>query len=602
MRKFSSKIFLMILFLVIVPFSAVNLFGRIRLERFFMEELSSHVIQTVSKNQSYISDAFQDIVYFSNTFVYDEELRNRISSEEYTEYDNSKYFDYILNRTSIENFQGVWDQARVLLLDQFGRVYSNWSRNYRDYQFILEEDWVKRAYNAKGHVSWSFFQPSYVEEEKEERYISLARAILMDGTAGEPIGVLIISIDQEEFSSLMMEYAYEDDEAYICIDEGEILLASKNHSISEKNLKQIYSDTKEEKNGSLKRTVGDKEYLISFSTFPHPWLFDGQEMKLFHFTDYYPVREQISQATAIINVITVLSVIVVAFISFFASKKLVAPVGLLTRTMESYTPEQEIKGLDLKRRDEIGRLNMEFVRMGERIKRLFHQVEEESREKERYHYESLRAQLNPHFLFNTLTSIRWMAMIRGADNIVDSIDAMAGILKYSMSRDGELVNLEAELENVSHYISIHNLRYMDYAKLVIDVEEQYRTYKTLKFILQPVAENSVIHGFDKTKASITIRISAEQKGNTLFLYVEDDGLGISDEYVKRFQEERIQKGKSGRLTGIGLTNVDAYIKIRYGEEFGLWPERREQGGTRVTFRLPVIREDVRTDEDGNGCG
>lgn len=586
--KFSSKVFLMILILVIVPFALVNNFCRIRMEDFFQQELSDNVFQNVSKNQSFINDSLSEIAYYSNVFVYDEELRNRISSNEHSVFENTVYFDYIINRNAIENSDSLRNKAKVMLLDQYGNIYSNWSLNYKDYRFILEEEWVKKSIEAEGHIVWSLFSPSYVMGEENQRYISLARSVLRNGTDGEPIATLIISISQDVFSNLMMQYAFEDDEAYICIREGEVLLADKERSISDADLKQIYKETESHKNGKIKKQIEGKEYLICYSTFPHPWLFDGQEMKLFHFTDYHPIQEKMDEVMSGINMVTFISLGVVVMITFLASRKIVAPIVTLTEQMENYTPQGEIENLNLQRSDEIGRLNLEFARMGERIQHLFNRLKEENEIKEKYHYESLRAQLNPHFLFNTLSTIRWMAVIRSADNIVDSIDAIGGILKYSMGREEGLVTVREELDNIRDYIYIHNLRYAEYIKLEVDVEEAYLDYKTLKFILQPIVENAIIHGFDKSKPSLHINVSALRREGTFYLYVRDDGTGIGDSIIEEFQTKKEERSKKGKLTGIGLNNVDAYIKIRLGQAYGIRLKRRDEGGTEVRFRLPVL--------------
>lgn len=586
--RFAVKIFLMILVLVVFPFVLVNLHCQYRLEHFIQQKMSSNVIQNVERNQSYINDSLQDLAYYSNVFAYDEGLRERIASRDTSEYDNTRYFDRMIDQDDVVNNSEIRNQAKVILFDRWGRVYSNWSLNYRDYQFILDEDWVKESITSDGHLAWGLFTPSYIEEEKGKRYISLARSVLKDRTSGERIGTLVISINQDVLSRLMMQYAYEGDQAYICINQGEILLASKEHRISEEELAQIGEEIADQDNGWMKRKIDGTEYLVSYSVFPHPWLFNGQEMRLIHFTDYQPIRSEVNQVRMSINLVVYLAIALVVALSWISSRKLVEPIEILTDKMEHYSLEGEITGLDLNRKDEIGRLNQGFVQMSGRIHQLFRQLEEESEVKERYHYESLRAQLNPHFLFNTLNTIRWMAIIRNADNIVESIDSVASILKYSMSQEKGMVTIRQEIDNIRNYISIHNLRYAAYVQLKLDVKEEYLEYQTLKFILQPIVENSILHGFDKTKSGITVQISAERKDDRLYLIVEDDGVGISENFIEHFEEEKEKRIKGSRLTGIGLTNVDAYIRIRFGEEYGLRLDKDKIGGARVIFTLPVI--------------
>ena len=184
-------------------------------------------------------------------------------------------------------------------------------------------------------------------------------------------------------------------------------------------------------------------------------------------------------------------------------------------------------------------------------------------------------------------------MIRGADNIVDSIDALGSVLKYSLSYNNEEVTLKDELENIRNFVYIHNLRYQERCVLEIDVMEEIEDLKMMKFILQPVVENSIIHGMDKTKKELTIRVYGYTEEEVLLLFVEDDGIGITEEAVERFSSSKTE----GRMTGIGLKNVDACIRMTYGEQYGLTVEGMKAGGTCVTYRLPVRKGGSEIEED-----
>lgn len=591
LSKFSIKLFLTILILVILPLFAVTLFGQRKLEQTLQERISDSIIQNISMNQSYINNSLMDMAYYSNMFVNDDELKERISMDSYSTYENMQYFDYILRKSAAENPSDIRNNAKVILFDKYGRVYSNWSLNYRNYEFILQEDWVRQSKEGKGFIEWSIFQPSYIEEEKDKTYISLARSILENEGSGSEIGTLIISISQEDVSKLMLKYAYEEDQACICIDEGEILLTTEGDVIDQENMSRIYEKTIERDTGKLKEIINEREYLISYSTFPYPWRFGEHEMKLFHFTDYSPIKKQMETSMSGIEYVTYCSLFLIVIFSFILSRKIVDPLTKLTKRMKHYDMHEDITDLDLERKDEIGSLNRGFVQMNTQIQGLFEELKEESEIKEKYHYESLRAQLNPHFLFNTLNSIRWLAMIRKADNIVESIDAVSSILKYSIGRDEGMVYLADELQNITDYIYIHSLRYAEMIHLNIDVEEKYLKYKTLKFILQPIVENAVLHGLSEGMTSLSIDVTAWQEEECLYLSVSDDGVGVTTEFVQCFEEEKKKKVKTGRLTGIGLSNVDEYLRLRFGEKYGISLKRKETGGTEVRFCIPVIVSD-----------
>lgn len=588
LSSFFVKMFLLIVICVVLPLSAASIYVERSMESVLQSKISERILQNLSRSEREILDMLQNMAILSNTFALDEELLDRIQDRNYTEYENVRYFDRIVDKMIVTSTDDLADSAKITLFDQFGHVYSNWSLNYKDYAFLLEQEWVKEAQRAQGHMSWSMFRPVYASEESEagKNYVSLARAVLNQGTGGSPIGMLIISIEQSSFSNLLKQYTGLEDEAFVCTGNGEILFSTNPQNwINKEHLTEVYRQTENERVGNRKQKVGEEEYLISYYTIPEPWLFDKEPMKVFIFTNYKEVRNDVKALTDRMNAVIIMSIVLVVVLAYIAVKMLVRPIGLLTEKMEEYTLDQEITGIDIARKDEIGHLNRAFVRMSDNIKNLFTKLDKESREKEQYRYESLRAQLNPHFLFNTLTSIRWMAMIRGADNIVDSIDALGSVLKYSLSYNNEEATLKDELENIRNFIYIHNLRYQERCVLEIDIMEEMEDLRMMKFILQPIVENSIIHGMDKTRKELTIRVYGYTEDDILLLFVEDDGSGITKEAVEKFSSSKI----GGRMTGIGMKNVDACIRMTYGEQYGLTVEGMKAGGTCVTYRLPVRR-------------
>jgi two-component system sensor histidine kinase YesM len=601
--KFSSKMFLMILVCIIVPLFTASLYIRLNMEGFIQKQLSNQIIQNISKNERNISDALQEIAGLSNYFILNKQLRQGIASEATTTYENATYFNNVINNlgTYTVSEKTSIDDVKIILFDLYGRVYSNWGLNFNNYQFLLEQDWIQESIEQKGHIVWNMFSPAYIVEdmEKGEKYISLARSILKDGTTGKRVGTIVISIGQYQFRDLLLEYSNVGDIVYICIDNGEVLLTNDiNNSIPQGEVAKIFRNFETNQGDYLQQNVANKEYLVNYYTIPKPWIFDNQQMRIIHFTDYQAVSSQSNFLSNQMNIFMGISLILVIFILFIATKMLVKPIEKLTDEMEVYAINNKVEGLDTERNDEIGHLNKAFCNMSDNINGLFLRLKEEQEIKEKYHFESLRAQLNPHFLFNTLTSIRWMAMIRGADNIVESIDALANMLRYSMSRDSKPVTLKEEIDNIKNYVYIQNYRYGNHCELIIEIPENMYHFGMIKFVLQPIVENAVIHGYDDKKEKVVIQITGAIENDKLMIQVKDNGVGVSSDVIDSFQMEKQSRYKKSKLTGIGLTNVDECIRITYGEEYGLTIEGSPNIGTIVTFKLPIIVED-KLDEKNN---
>ncbi len=593
MKKFSIRIFVMICLCVVLPFTALCHYIKNSMEHFLQEQISDKVLENISRDERNIYEELQKMAFFSNGLVCDEELQKRLWDERSSYYENSIYFRELLGKMFLNGQDKIVESAKVILFDTYGRCYSNWGLNFQDYLFLLEEEWVREA-NESGHIIWRMFDPAYImEDAKEEQYISLVRAVLDEKTAGRRVGTLIMSINRGEFSDIMTRYAYEGDKVYVCINEAQVLMDNDvMQEIGDEEIRMLFDEVGAQRSGMLRRNVKDKEYLINYYTLRKPWEFDGQAIRIFHFTDYREIREQVEGITGRISAVIFLVLLFILLIAYMAAHFLVKPITLLTSEMNTYSIDKEIKAVDVHRRDEIGELNRAFCRMSDKLKEAFWKAQEDYKVREQYRYESLRAQLNPHFLFNTLTSIRWMAVIRGADNIVDSIDALAGLLKYSLGSMEELVTIREELEHISNYVSIQNYRYGEQLVLDIDIEEAVQDWKTMRFILQPIVENAVIHGYgSRDKKRHTIYIYGDREGDCLNLYVEDEGVGISQDQIEAFENGR--KTASGRLTGIGLHHVDECIRMAFGEEYGLKLSKNAERGTIVQFILPVLenRED-----------
>lgn len=591
MKKFSIKIFAMICVCVVLPFTLLCHYIKNSMEHFLQEQISDKVIQDISRDERNIYEELQRMAYFSNALVCDEELQSMMRDGKSSYYRNSLYFQELLGRMALNGQDKIVESAKVILFDTNGRCYSNWGLNFQNYQFLLEEEWVREA-NESGHITWRMFNPAYIiEDARDEQYISLVRAVLDDKTAGRRTGTLIMSINREKFSEIMTRYAYEGDVVFVCIDEGQILMDNDiAQGIGDEEIKGLYGQTAGQRSGMLQKNVGKREYLVNYYTLRKPWEFDGQPIKIFHFTDYGEIREQVAGITGRISAVILIVFLLILLIAFMAVRLLVKPITVLTTEMNTYSIDKEIQGIDVNRKDEIGELNRAFCRMSDTLKEAFRQTQEEYKAREQYRYESLRAQLNPHFLFNTLTSIRWMAVIRGAENIVESIDSLAGLLKYSLGSMEELVTIREELAHICNYVSIHNYRYEDYVVMDIDVDQELQNLKTMRFILQPIVENSIIHGYgNKDKKQHTIYIYGDREEEYLMLYVEDEGVGISPEQIEQFEKGKKSSGlKEGRLTGIGLHHVDECIRLTFGAEYGLKISRNTEKGTIVQFVLPVL--------------
>ena len=594
LSMFSFKVFVILVLCLVIPMYGMFQFVRSQYERHIQEELSNKIIQGISKSEQEIYKAFQSMANISSILALDSRVVSLLENDSADLYDRMVPFDAAVGNIEVNNLFTISD-VRITLLDLRGNVFSNWELNYHDYSFLKEEEWLKESVRQKGHIIWNMFSPGIQirpgePKKDEDKDICLARAVLSDGVIGDHIGTLMVSISQNDLGELLNQFSYDpDDSSYICIPDGEILLKRETvNVIPQEHIAGQMQSVEGKDRGSLRDRVNGKEYLVSYYTISQPWTFNGQRLKVLHYTDYRSVAGQMQLLSGQMNLAMLLFVIILVMLVGFISSRIVRPVRVLSDKMSAYTIEGELTNLELRRHDEIGHLNRAFLRMSNRIRELFDKLNHEHEVREKYQFEALRAQVNPHFLFNTLAMIRWMAIARKADNIVESIDALADMLKYSMSRGGELVSLKEELDNIRRYVFIQNCRFGDRYQVKIQVDEDLLAFQVIKFILQPVVENALIHGFEKENGIIWIY--GEQERDTLKIYVEDNGKGIAQDILDDFNEGGETHRDEKKLTGIGLTNINERIQVAYGQKYGIKINSTLGEGTTVIYTLPILKE------------
>lgn len=573
---------------------------------YIQEELSNKTIQNISKSQQDIYYTFQSMAGISNVLILNKDLKKALMDDNESYYEKMKAFDSSVADMTVNNLFSLNDY-KITVFDTKNEIYSNWSTNYNNYQFLINQDWVQESIKRNGHITWSMFSPAFIigESDRDEKYISLARSMLADDVTGKRFATIIISISQKKLSEILLKYSYSEKNCiYVCSEDGEAILKNDpSETISQDKIKSLYGSLNKSSSGGKVEKIGNARYLVSYYTIPEPWTFNGQQLKILHFTPYENVINQLNDISYKMDLATFIFLFIVILFGAGIAMRIVKPIKRLSRQMKTYSPNAELDVLDTKRSDEIGYLNKAFYRMSGNIRELFESLQHEHQVREKYRFESLRAQINPHFLFNTLNSIRWMAIIRKADNIVESIDALANMLKYSMSKGDELVRLRDELENIKSYIFIQNCRYGDRYQVEIDIDEALYELKIIKFILQPIVENAIIHAFKENDGKGVVKIYGDIEDDVFRLYVEDNGNGVQQKEINRFNRAKQSKGNDKKkLTGIGLTNVNERISIEYGDRFGIEILSGRNKGAIIAYTLPVLRDGgVIPVEENNDC-
>lgn len=280
-------------------------------------------------------------------------------------------------------------------------------------------------------------------------------------------------------------------------------------------------------------------------------------------------------------------VLVTVFLSSFLLTHMIShPIQNLVKAMKDFEADaEEFSYQPVHGSKEMIALSDSFGHMVGRIQDLMEKVRREEITLRKTELKALQAQINPHFLYNTLDAIGWMCEEERSQDAVEMVNALARLFRISISKGHELIPIGKEVEHARSYLMIQNFRYKNQFTYSFDIEEECLPYLCNKITLQPIIENAIYHGINRMVDEGEIRIRIYGEGDDIVFSVSDNGVGMSKE-----QCGSILKSEPGDQTGIGIKNVNDRIKIYFGEEYGITIESEPDEGTCVSIRMPKVEE------------
>ena len=348
----------------------------------------------------------------------------------------------------------------------------------------------------------------------------------------------------------------------------------------------LYAGLKKEEAGRL-ACLGDGTYvedtvIYSVQRVPgSPWRVVGVSYIDETVNESFWQMARIAVATAVLILFAAL------IVGWVLSRSLSRPLQQLETAMEQFEQDadhfafQSVRGTR-----EVQNLSDSFGHMVGRIQRLMNTVREEEIVLRKTELKALQAQINPHFLYNTLDSIAWMCERGKNADAVQMVHALARLFRISISRGHELIPIEKELQHAEAYLQIQKYRYKNQFTYHFTVDEDCVHCLCNKITLQPIIENAIVHGLDLMVDDGHIEITVRPDGDDILLIVSDDGIGMEPEQVAAL----LQNEPSDR-TGIGIKNVNDRLRIYFGPGYGLSIESAPYAGTTVTIRTPRVPED-----------
>jgi two-component system sensor histidine kinase YesM len=280
--------------------------------------------------------------------------------------------------------------------------------------------------------------------------------------------------------------------------------------------------------------------------------------------------------------------VLVLLISAFMSAKISQPIKRLERSMRKVEQGDFEIHIPVQGDDEVGRLSRRFNLMVANIRELRDQIIHEQEAKRESELEVLQAQINPHFLYNTLNSVVRMAGSGKSEDVITMITSLSKFFRISLSRGKRIITVREELEHIRNYLIIQKIRYKNKFEYEITADEEVLSCKTLKLILQPLVENAIYHGIEMMADEGWIHITAGIVDDKVLLEVKDNGLGIPQDKLGSILSGEV---KSDEGSSVGVKNVHERIRLTFGEAYGLQIESQLEEGTSVKVWIPILREE-----------
>lgn len=579
--KLKHKLLISYIFVVMIPVLIVGA----AVTGYFRNQAMDRAIEQTTNNVEKIKTRTATMLRvptdISDIFLLDKRLESIVSTrypsvldltKAYLDYDGFR--EYVRQYREISGIRFYYDNPTLINNLELIPVDSEIAGAY----------WYRQAMSGKS-IGWFYIDDN---QDIPIHKLSLVRQISFEGTRKS--GVLMIVMNQEELNRMLMQEPFET----LITDDRGYVVAAKNQSLVGKTLEALdYGiDLRTQQKGTFKVTVkGQPSYLVIDTLNP------DSSMNGLKFISVFTTEPIVKDANtvsliglAIILLVLLIALIFVYIVSFLTTNRMLRLSRHLNRlALGDLSVVSRIDG-----NDEIGQLSRQFNYMVESINRLMNQVVEKTAQnnalelaQREIKLKMMASQINPHFLFNALESIRMNAHLKGDKEIANVVRLLGKMMRKNLEVGRESTPLKEEMEMVRSYLEIQKFRFEDRLKFTLSIDPEAVSIRVPPLIIQPLVENAVVHGVEDNEEGVHVEVKIEAYDGFVHVSVRDNGRGMPPERldeVTRF----ITGAEEPRQGRIGLRNVHQRLVLSYGEEHGLHIVSERGAGTEISFTIPDV--------------
>ncbi|WP_068777082.1 sensor histidine kinase [Paenibacillus sp. FJAT-26967] len=577
--KIPNRLLLSFLLLSLIPLTVTGYFSYKQSSDAIESKIGTYSSEIMKLLQQTIRVEVQKVDLLSNQVVYQNFVQKALHN--YSDLDEWSKWSLAMDINAL-----LSDKSTLIEHIKTMKIYTKSGDLLYDlgYELLRDEDtsrWMQEIDQDIGKDIWT-----YARTVKGTNCILFGRMIYSQSVPDTPLGYVMIALDEAFFYKIYRDTDMGTGSAVSMLDADGTVLSSMNPDLvvgrkpEDPELAVQLSALKNTETSSFPVGPEENRKLAAFTYDP---VTDWYVVSLIPFSYLNMESDQFLKVISIVGLILFICCLILALL---ISRSISQPLNRLVGKMRLVMKGDFDVVIHDNYQDELGYLSRMFNLMLKQIRRLIQQVKDEQEQKRETEIQMLQAQINPHFLFNTLNSLKWTAMLSQADSVSRGLGALAELLRNTIVDKKELVTLWTEIRNIENYVIIQRVRYGTSFTVAYDIPEELYECRMLKFLLQPIVENSIIHGLEGQEAVGHILIECRKSADELRIRIRDDGQGMDPGTVR----ELLGQGPDRRFAGIGVTNVAERIRLNFGESYGLKVHSEVGQGTEVTLTLPYITE------------
>lgn len=578
--KIRNKLILSFVVVVFVPISIVGIFLTGELRRFAFDNALEQAYQNVERVKKRTLEVVNVADDLSYRLSYDERLKTLTNHQYESVYDVVRaYRDYPDLRQAIQMYKEI---SNIRFYSENETMLNNWEFIFPE-KDIKQTEWFQVAIDNIGLFRWD-----YIEDERDhKKYLSLVKGV--DLGSKENRGVLVINVNGGLLNTILTQETFDT----ILVDSKNNIVASNRPELNGRTLADIHDSAGVvyERSGTYESVIDNEATKVLIEPLKPEVSSEGLRIiSIFSIDSIMKDANRINKlAMTVIIISLILAVLLIYSFSALISNRLLRLSKHITKVgTGNLGVTMEIDG-----KDEIGQLSRQFNSMVRNVNVLMNEVQESNLQKRMMEqrqneikFKMMASQINPHFLFNALESIRMEAHLKGETEIANVVRMLGKLMRSNLEIGSGKITIQKEIEMIQCYLDIQQFRYEDRLIFELDVDETAKPVPIPPLIIQPLVENAVIHGMDHKQESTTIRVKVTTDKDQIIISVSDNGAGITPdrlEQIRGFLTESDEQ-EGGR---IGLRNVHVRLQLSYGAEHGLRINSETGIGTIIEFSIPT---------------